>query len=357
MKRNSKNNKKTNIIIKALTGACIVCAVALVGVIVMAFVGGNDELVTGGNVTPDFIETTLPIITTLPDVDNAVITTQPSVSSTAVSSTTASSAQKMVYATEDVNIRSGPSEEDELVAVLAAGEGVIFISVDEEGWCRVKYDGEICYIHRDYLTTKTTESSQTAVKTINPEHPRWYLAIVDKTRQIPEGYVPETDYVADSEEELDSRVVAYFDAMCEAALEDGIELVAYSGYRSYERQQTNYNNLVQEYIDNNDMTREEAEAIAATEILPPGCSEHHLGLAMDINGTDYEFIYTDEYAWLDEHAHEYGFIERYTEENQEITGIIAEPWHWRFVGPAHAEKIKNAGVTLEEYLQYYNVEY
>lgn len=351
----SKKNKKTDIIIKSLTVACIVCAIALVGVIAMAFVGGDDEVVTSGDVTTDIYETTLPVITTLADVNNAVVMTQPSVASTDVS-TTAAPAQKMVYATEDVNIRSGPSSDTDLVGILPAGEGVIYISVDDAGWCRVKYDGEICYIHRDYLTTKATES-QTTVKTINTEYPRWYLVVVDKTRKIPDGYVPSLEYVADSEEELDARVVKYYDAMVEAALEDGVEIVAASGFRSYETQEENFNELVEEYMYENDMTQEEAEAIAVTEILPPGCSEHNLGLAMDIGYIDQEFADTEAYEWLCEYACEYGFIERYTEENQEITGIIPEPWHWRFVGPAHAKKIKEAGITLEEYLQSYNVEY
>ena len=78
---------------------------------------------------------------------------------------------------------------------------------------------------------------------------------------------------------------------------------------------------------------------------------------MDICGTESSFSNTKEYAWLQQHAHEYGFILRYTAEKQPITGIIPEPWHWRYVGVENAEKIKNSGLCLEEYLDSIGVAY
>lgn len=355
-----KKQSKTDIIIKVLTVACIICAVALAGVIVMAFVGGNDN-VTPGNVTPDTVpSTTNPVITTLADINNGLLSTEPS---TQPATSTTAPNQRLVYATEEVNVRSGPSTDDEILAVLPAGSSATFISVDTDGWCKVMYDGEICYIHRDYLTTAAPETTQpsatnTARKTINPNQQHWYLVVVDKTRQMPDGYEPTLEYVAGSEyDQLDARVVPYYDAMVEAALEDGVELEANSGFRSYDTQESNFNDLVEEYMNDYEVDEQEAIAMVEKEILPPGCSEHNLGLAMDIGYIDESFGDTDAYAWLAEHAHEYGFIERYTEEKQDITGVIPEPWHWRFVGPSHATKIRNAGVTLEEYLQYYGVEY
>lgn len=361
-KKIPKKKSKTDIIIKVLTVACIICAVALAGVIVMAFVGDNDN-VTPGNVTPDTVlSTTAPVVTTPADINNGLISTEPSTQ--LVPSTTAASNQRLVYATEEVNVRSGPSTDDEILAVLPAGSSATFISLDTEGWCKVMYDGEICYIHRDYLTTAAPEGTTSTVgtnttrKTIDPAQKYWYLVVVDKTRQMPEGYVPDLEYVESSDyQQLDSRVVPYYDAMVEAAIEDGVELEANSGFRSYDTQESNFNALVEEYMYDYEIDEQEAIAMVEKEILPPGCSEHNLGLAMDIGYIDESFRDTDAYAWLAEHAHEYGFIERYTEEKQDITGIIPEPWHWRFVGPSHATKIRNAGVTLEEYLQYYGVEY
>lgn len=349
-----KKNSKNDIIIKILTVACVICAVALIGVIVLAFVGDGGNNVTSGNVTPaNVISTTEPVSTS-----DALTTTQPSTQGTTAP------ASNLVYATEQVNVRSGPSTDYEALAVLSVGESATLVSVNDDGWCEVIYKGTTCYIHRDYLSrTNPSAATQpsdvnTTRKTVNPQAKYWYLVVVDKTRQLPEGFAPELEYVASSEtEQLDSRVVPYYDAMVNAALEDGVELEANSGFRSYETQQSNLNSLIQEYMYEYDIDEAEATIMAEKEILPAGCSEHNYGLAMDIGFIDESFRYTEAYEWLDAHAHEYGFIERYTEGKQSITNIIPEPWHWRFVGPEHAAKIKNAGISLEEYLQYYNVAY
>ncbi len=347
----------SEVIIKILTIACVIASVALVAVLVFAAVGKRNNSATPGNVTPDTVFST----------DSLTTTENPSLSiptSTNASTSTTASNQIIAYATEEVNVRTGPSTDYDILRTIPAGQSVIFVSKDENNWCKVMIDGEICYIYREYLTTKkpdvtTTQTAASATnrKIIDPTQERWYLVVVDRTRQMPEGYTPNTEYVADSECSLEARVAPYYDAMYKAALEDGVELTPYSGYRSYATQEYNFNSLTEDYLSDGTMTREEAEAEAAKEILPPGCSEHNLGLAMDICGTDDDFKYTDEYDWLQQHAHEYGFIERYTEDKQDITGIIPEPWHWRFVGVSHATKIKNAGICLEEYYQHYGVEY
>jgi D-alanyl-D-alanine carboxypeptidase len=86
--------------------------------------------------------------------------------------------------------------------------------------------------------------------------------------------------------------------------------------------------------------------------MVPGSSEHNAGLAMDICSLAQSFENYDEFKWLDEHAAEYGFILRYPkdEESKAITGVIYEPWHYRFVGVETAKEIKARGITLEEYL-------
>ena len=75
----------------------------------------------------------------------------------------------------------------------------------------------------------------------------------------------------------------------------------------------------------------------------PGSSEHHLGLAVDLLGDD-------AIAWLQAHCWDYGFILRYTEEKQAITGIVDEPWHFRYVGTEVSLDMKDSGLCLEEYL-------
>lgn len=87
----------------------------------------------------------------------------------------------------------------------------------------------------------------------------------------------------------------------------------------------------------------------------PGTSEHQLGLAVDIVDADYQLLNhaqedTAVHQWLLEHCWDYGFILRYPADKGDVTGIIYEPWHYRYVGREHAQAIRAAGLCLEEYL-------
>ena len=91
--------------------------------------------------------------------------------------------------------------------------------------------------------------------------------------------------------------------------------------------------------------------------MPGNCTEHATGLALDILAVSYEksnddYAKTDEGKWLLEHAHEYGFILRYPKDKEHITGVIYEPWHYRYVGKQAAEEIYEQNVCLEEYLDF-----
>ena len=101
--------------------------------------------------------------------------------------------------------------------------------------------------------------------------------------------------------------------------------------------------------------QEEAEANAATAVAIPGTSEHELGLAADIYSSenmdlDESQVNTFTQQWLMENSWRYGFVLRYPQDKSDITGIIFEPWHYRYVGKKHAKKIFDAGICLEEYL-------
>lgn len=192
---------------------------------------------------------------------------------------------------------------------------------------------------------------------VNPEQELWNLVVVNSGRAMPEGYKPQLTSVAGTDVQMDYRVAPHYTDMYNAAKKDGITLTPYSGYRSYDRQKRNYNNLTEQYMSQYNLSREEAAAKAATVILPPGTSEHNLGLAMDICNTYDSFANQKEFAWLMEHAHEYGFILRYEAAKQPITGIVPEPWHWRFVGTEYAEEIKNSGLCLEEWLDSKGIAY
>lgn len=176
--------------------------------------------------------------------------------------------------------------------------------------------------------------------------------IVNGNYMLPEGYTPNlAEAVKGSGVYLDYRVAPYYQQMYDAAKADGITLTPVSGYRSYDRQKNNFENRIKEHM-NEGLDRVEATKKAATVIMVPGSSEHNAGLAMDICSLAESFENYKEFQWLDEHAAEYGFILRYPkdEKSREITGVVYEPWHYRFVGVEAAKEIKARGITLEEYL-------
>lgn len=185
---------------------------------------------------------------------------------------------------------------------------------------------------------------------VDPTEGNPYLVVVNAKRAADESYKPVLTEIFDTGYYMEEGVTPYYEKMYSAAKKDGITLTPYSAYRSYDRQKNNYINLTKQYMSQYKLSEEEAAKKAATVILPPGTSEHNLGLAMDICNTRDDFAYTKEYKWLTENAHKYGFILRYTADKQDITGIVPEPWHWRFVGVEYAESIKNSGLCLEEYL-------
>lgn len=174
--------------------------------------------------------------------------------------------------------------------------------------------------------------------------------VVNRNYRIPESYEDtlELTYVCGSNQMLQKDVAVHYEAMYNAALEDGIYLTPCSGYRSYETQTELYNNKVNQKL-NEGYSEEEAPIQAATIVMVPGSSEHNLGYAMDIVCVDEWFEDTAEFDWLMENAEDYGFILRYPEDKQDITMVIYEPWHWRYVGVEAAKEINASGLTLEEY--------
>ena len=129
-----------------------------------------------------------------------------------------------------------------------------------------------------------------------------------------------------------------------------------SGYRTMDDQIRIYNQEIQKWL-NQGLSQEEAEKSAATAVAVPGTSEHQLGLAMDMTDAQYNKLdegqmETPTQLWLIENSWRYGFILRYPEGKSEITGIIYEPWHYRYVGKTIAAEIYELDLCLEEYLQY-----
>ena len=158
------------------------------------------------------------------------------------------------------------------------------------------------------------------------------VLIANKSYALPSSYNP--GGLLDSFQDA-------FSVMQSAAANDGISLSVISGYRSYSRQNTIYNNYVSR----------DGKAKADTYSARAGHSEHQTGLAADINSLSQSFKNTKEGQWLNEHCSEYGFIIRYPKGKESITGYIFEPWHIRYVGKELASALYNNGdwITLEEY--------
>ena len=182
-----------------------------------------------------------------------------------------------------------------------------------------------------------------------------YLVLVNKDRFLPNGYEPK-DLVPPKvnfvfEEDLPKRYLRKeaahaLEELFEASLQDGIELYASSGYRSYTRQEE----IFKAKLEKDGM--EEAKKLVAY----PGQSEHQTGLAMDLTSRDISFKLeesfeaTKEGKWLRDKAHNFGFIIRYPKDKVEITKYSYEPWHIRYVGKEAAQEIYLNKLTLEEYL-------
>lgn len=184
----------------------------------------------------------------------------------------------------------------------------------------------------------------------------WRLILVNRDHPLPEGYPVETCLADDvTGKELQREAAEQYKAMQSAARQEGIELMLCSGYRSVEYQTGLFEKKKQYYL-NRGLNEAAAQEEAATVVAIPGCSEHNSGLAADIvtpehQNLDTAFEETEAFRWLSDHAAEYGFILRYPDGKQDATGIIYEPWHYRYVGAENAQKIVNSGLCLEEFVE------
>ena len=179
------------------------------------------------------------------------------------------------------------------------------------------------------------------------------LTLVNPWNPLPEDW--EVDLVTLSDgRQIDSRCYDALQEMMDACREAGYDPLICSAYRTQETQQSLYDNKVAR-LEAEGRTHEQALEEAGTVVAVPGTSEHQLGLAVDIvdvnnqNLTD-EQEKTPTQKWLMANSWRYGFIHRYPNSKSDVTGIIYEPWHYRYVGNDAAQEIFNRGITLEEYL-------
>ncbi len=183
----------------------------------------------------------------------------------------------------------------------------------------------------------------------------WELTLISREHPLSHSYVPESLSDIGSDCTVDSRIAGSLEEMLSDARSEGFELSVISGYRSYERQTDLFAEGMTERISQG-LSPAEAYNETVRSVTLPGTSEHAAGLAVDITASSYPVLEESqadmpEQQWLMAHCYEYGFILRYPEGSEDITGITYEPWHYRYVGTEAAAKIHSLGITLEEYLQ------
>ncbi len=174
------------------------------------------------------------------------------------------------------------------------------------------------------------------------------LVLVNKYQELSKNFVPKDLKVISSKYQWNGRTnkltkeaATAFEEMCAAAVKDKIYIYAASGYRSYATQKYLYNNYV----------AQDGFAAAETYSARPGYSEHQTGLAMDI-ANKYDFISKKdkEYTWLVNNSYKYGYILRYPEKKDNITGYMYEEWHYRYVGKDVAKEVYESNLTYDEYI-------
>ncbi len=183
----------------------------------------------------------------------------------------------------------------------------------------------------------------------------WELTLVNSEHELPEDFTVETAKIeGGSGKEFDKRAVEKLNQMLAEAASKGLNVVVCSAYRTVEYQEGLFEDQVKKYMAAG-MSEADARAKTATEIAVPGTSEHNLGLAVDLVANSYQKLDeaqadTAENKWLLANCARYGFVVRYPKDKQEITKIIYEPWHFRYVGELAAQQMTEKGLCLEEYL-------
>ncbi len=183
----------------------------------------------------------------------------------------------------------------------------------------------------------------------------WEFLLVNKYNTIPESFEPElaNASITGSSTPQDARIVEPLEAFAQAALDEGLPVYLSSGYRSYAEQN---------YLLNLRLQRGESYDYAVTIVAAPGTSEHQTGLACDItdiyrNPKGKELENTATFQWMSQHCQDYGFIVRYPADKSgsadSVTGIIYEPWHFRYVGVEAARYIMENHLCLEEFVALY----
>ncbi|MDF2556501.1 MAG: peptidase [Bacillales bacterium] len=214
-----------------------------------------------------------------------------------------------------------------------------------------KIDTDEILLPKEYFNVLQTVSGKQIIQ--NPDNDR---LLVNTKYYLSSSFVPEnleipkvTFAFSDTSVEkahLRQTAAEALEKMFADSKSSGMNLVAVSGYRSYQRQSVLFNAEV----------KSKGETEAVKWVARPGTSEHQSGLAMDISSISYGskldqgFDQTKEFQWLSENAHKYGFILRYPKGKESITNYEYEPWHFRYVGVDVASEMFKLGISFEEFI-------
>ncbi len=265
------------------------------------------------------------------------------------------------YSKEDTAYLIEKLSDKELDAILARDVDQNILKFMKEQYYLKKHLDEYLAYQKEHPEEEL--SNIVAIINVNADR-EWYseyeevdvskdiLLLSNKFHKLPDNYEPEdlenvkNWYAYGDNPQLRKEAYSQFVSMYNAAKEDGQDLIINSAYRSYKYQDDLYAKYLEWY------GQKETDAMAAR----PGFSEHQTGLSMDImtygaNSTTFEA--TEEFAWLQKHAHEYGFILRYPKGKEYLTGYEYESWHYRYVGEEVATYIYQHDITFDEYYAYF----
>lgn len=258
--------------------------------------------------------------------------------------------QKKGYSKEDILTITDKLDEQTIKSILELDKQDKLASILNE-----KYyipDNLMTYLEQ----SKNDKSIQDIISTVNVgSYNNWYTnakeadvskgitMLVNKFHYLKEDYdvetVPIPTMYAYTDHHITKEVYNQYVKMWNAANKEDITLIVNSSYRTYKKQQQEYNASNDDYA------------------ARPGYSEHQTGLALDIvttgNIIGNQFEETEAFRWLQNNAHKYGFILRYPKDKEYITGYAYESWHYRYVGVDMANKVKESGLTYDEYYAYY----
>lgn len=181
----------------------------------------------------------------------------------------------------------------------------------------------------------------------------WSLVLVNEEHPLDTKYKPELAQIREGSF-VDVRIEEETRQMLKDAEDEGLNMYIVSAYRDYETQREVFNTTMVDWISQGYSPLEAYEETKKS-VAVPGTSEHATGLALDITSAEYGELddkqaETEEAKWLAQNCWKYGFILRYPPEKSDITKIVFEPWHYRYIGKEAAKEIMENNLTLEEYL-------